>query len=142
MWVLLLPAFAESCERLLPWADSPSALKMFVPGASNGTGKTTLSQDEGRVLIGDDEHGWSNRGIFNFEGGCYAKTLNLSAEAEPEIHSTMSKFSTVIENMNFHPDTLELDYQDDSLTPNMRSAYPLESISNVSKKLRVCSTNY
>ena len=99
----------------------------------SGTGKTTLSQDEGRVLIGDDEHGWSDRGIFNFEGGCYAKTLNLSAEAEPEIHSTMSKFATVIENMNFHPDTLELDYEDDSLTPNMRSAYPLESISNVSK---------
>ena len=99
----------------------------------SGTGKTTLSQDPRRVLIGDDEHGWSSRRVFNFEGGCYAKTINLSADAEPEIFSTMSKFSTVIENMRFDPQTLELDYYDDSITPNMRSAYPLDSISNVSR---------
>jgi phosphoenolpyruvate carboxykinase (ATP) len=98
----------------------------------SGTGKTTLSQDPGRILIGDDEHGWSDRGTFNFEGGCYAKTINLSAEAEPEIHATTRRFATVIENMVCDPDTLELDFSDDSLTPNMRAAYPLDAISNAS----------
>jgi phosphoenolpyruvate carboxykinase (ATP) len=84
------------------------------------------------VLIGDDEHGWSDRGTFNFEGGCYAKTINLSADAEPEIFATTSKFSTVIENMAYDPETKELDFDDDSLTANMRCAYPLEYISNAS----------
>ncbi len=98
----------------------------------SGTGKTTLSQDPKRILIGDDEHGWSNNGVFNFEGGCYAKTINLSAEAEPEIYAAMTKFSTVIENMCFDPETLDLDFNNVSLTPNMRSAYPLNSISNIS----------
>ena len=98
----------------------------------SGTGKTTLSADPGRVLIGDDEHGWSKRGTFNFEGGCYAKTINLSAEAEPEIYATTSKFGTVIENMVFDEDTKELDFEDDSLTANMRCAYPLHYISNAS----------
>jgi phosphoenolpyruvate carboxykinase (ATP) len=83
-------------------------------------------------LIGDDEHGWSDRGTFNFEGGCYAKTINLSAEAEPEIYATTSKFGTVIENMVFDPETKELGFDDDSLTANMRCAYPLEYISNAS----------
>jgi phosphoenolpyruvate carboxykinase (ATP) len=98
----------------------------------SGTGKTTLSADPERVLIGDDEHGWSDRGTFNFEGGCYAKTLNLSPEAEPEIYATTSKFGTVIENMVFDETTLELDFDDDSLTPNMRCAYPMDYISNAS----------
>ena len=98
----------------------------------SGTGKTTLSADPARTLIGDDEHGWSDRGTFNFEGGCYAKTINLSAEAEPEIYATTTKFGTVIENMIFDPETFELDFDDDSLTANMRCAYPLEYISNAS----------
>ena len=99
----------------------------------SGTGKTTLSADPQRVLIGDDEHGWSDRGTFNFEGGCYAKTINLNPEAEPEIFATTSKFGTVIENMVFDPETFELDFDDDSLTANMRCAYPLEYISNASE---------
>lgn len=98
----------------------------------SGTGKTTLSADPSRTLIGDDEHGWSENGIFNFEGGCYAKTINLSAEAEPEIYATTTKFATVVENMVFDPETLELDFTDSSLTENMRCAYPLDYISNAS----------
>jgi phosphoenolpyruvate carboxykinase (ATP) len=101
----------------------------------SGTGKTTLSADPARTLIGDDEHGWSDRGTFNFEGGCYAKTLNLDPEAEPEIYATTSKFGTVVENMVFDPDTLELDFEDDSLTANMRCAYPLHYISNASEPI-------
>ncbi len=98
----------------------------------SGTGKTTLSADPDRTLLGDDEHGWSERGTFNFEGGCYAKTIDLSPEAEPEIYATCSMFGTLIENMVFNPETLELDFEDDSLTPNMRCAYPLHYIPNAS----------
>jgi phosphoenolpyruvate carboxykinase (ATP) len=98
----------------------------------SGTGKTTLSADPSRVLIGDDEHGWSDRGTFNFEGGCYAKTINLSREAEPEIYATTEKFGTVIENMVFDPETFDLDFEDNSITDNMRCAYPLDYISNAS----------
>ena len=98
----------------------------------SGTGKTTLSADPGRVLIGDDEHGWSDDGLFNFEGGCYAKTINLSAEAEPEIYATTTKFASVVENMVFDPYTRALDFEDASLTQNTRVAYPLHYISNAS----------
>jgi phosphoenolpyruvate carboxykinase (ATP) len=99
----------------------------------SGTGKTTLSADPSRTLIGDDEHGWSDRGTFNFEGGCYAKTIGLNPEAEPEIYATTSKFGTVIENMVYDEETFELDFEDSSLTQNMRCAYPLEYISNSSE---------
>jgi phosphoenolpyruvate carboxykinase (ATP) len=98
----------------------------------SGTGKTTLSADPARTLIGDDEHGWSGKGTFNFEGGCYAKTINLSREAEPEIYATTEKFGTVIENMIFDPETFDLDFEDNSITDNMRCAYPLDYISNAS----------
>ncbi|MEM9966985.1 MAG: phosphoenolpyruvate carboxykinase [Pseudomonadota bacterium] len=99
----------------------------------SGTGKTTLSADPQRTLIGDDEHGWSDHGTFNFEGGCYAKTIHLSAEAEPEIFATTTKFGTVIENMVFDAETKALDFDDGSLTANMRCAYPLHYISNASE---------
>jgi len=99
----------------------------------SGTGKTTLSADPARVLIGDDEHGWSEKGIFNFEGGCYAKTINLRQDAEPEIYATTTKFGTVIENMVYDAHTKALDFDDDSLTANMRCAYPLHYISNASE---------
>ncbi len=98
----------------------------------SGTGKTTLSADPARILIGDDEHGWSDRGTFNFEGGCYAKTINLDPEAEPEIYATTHRFGTVVENMVYDPETLELDFADASLTANTRCAYPLDYISNAS----------
>jgi len=98
----------------------------------SGTGKTTLSADPSRTLIGDDEHGWSDRGTFNFEGGCYAKTINLNAAAEPQIFATTSRFGTVVENVAYDPDTLEIDFDDDSLTANTRCAYPLDYISNAS----------
>ena len=98
----------------------------------SGTGKTTLSADPGRTLIGDDEHGWSDSGTFNFEGGCYAKTINLRREVEPEIFATTSRFATVVENMVYDPDTLEIDFDDKSLTENTRCAYPLDYISNAS----------
>ena len=99
----------------------------------SGTGKTTLSADPDRILLGDDEHGWSDRGTFNFEGGCYAKTINLSPQAEPEIFATTRMFGTVIENMVYDPETFALDFKDDSLTANMRCAYPLHYISNASE---------
>ncbi len=110
--------------------DRPADSAVFF--GLSGTGKTTLSAAPDRILIGDDEHGWSDTGIFNFEGGCYAKTINLSPEAEPEIHATTTRFATVIENMVFDPDTLQLDFEDDSITANMRAAYPLDYISNAS----------
>ncbi len=98
----------------------------------SGTGKTTLSADPSRVLIGDDEHGWSDHGTFNFEGGCYAKTANLSAAAEPAIFATTRMFGTVVENVGYDPQTREIDFADLSRTENTRCAYPLEAIANAS----------
>ncbi|MGV7030317.1 phosphoenolpyruvate carboxykinase [Methylobacterium symbioticum] len=98
----------------------------------SGTGKTTLSNDSSRQLLGDDEHGWSNEGIFNFEGGCYAKTIRLSRNAEPEIYATTERFGTVMENVVIDPTTRVPDFDDASLTENTRCAYPLDFIANAS----------
>jgi phosphoenolpyruvate carboxykinase (ATP) len=96
----------------------------------SGTGKTTLSSDPERQLIGDDEHGWSDQGVFNFEGGCYAKMIRLSAEAEPQIYATTRRFGTVLENVTVVPETRTLDLDDASVTENTRGAYPIEFIDN------------
>jgi phosphoenolpyruvate carboxykinase (ATP) len=98
----------------------------------SGTGKTTLSADPERVLLGDDEHGWSEDGIFNFEGGCYAKTIHLSKEAEPEIWAASNRFGTVLENVVLDQATRLPDFGDARRTENTRSAYPLEFIGNAS----------
>ncbi len=107
----------------------------------SGTGKTTLSADPNRRLIGDDEHGWSDRGIFNFEGGCYAKVIRLSPTAEPEIYACMSRFGTILENVIGDPVTRFIDLDDDEITENTRASYPLEYIDNAMPEKRAGHPN-
>jgi phosphoenolpyruvate carboxykinase (ATP) len=99
----------------------------------SGTGKTTLSADPQRTLIGDDEHGWSDQGVFNFEGGCYAKVIRLSPTGEPEIYDTTRRFGTILENVAIDTAARRLDLDSDAFTENTRAAYPISHIPNASR---------
>lgn len=109
--------------------NDPSDVAIFF--GLSGTGKTTLSADPDRLLIGDDEHGWSDAGVFNFEGGCYAKVIRLSSEAEPEIYACTRRFGTILENVAVDPATHAVDLDDDIATENTRASYPLTHIPNI-----------
>ena len=126
-------AYVMTKENVLPMHCSanmdPETHETAVFFGLSGTGKTTLSADPGRKLIGDDEHGWSPEGIFNFEGGCYAKCINLKEENEPDIYRAI-KFGALVENVVMNPETRELDFDDGSLTENTRVGYPVDYISN------------
>ena len=107
----------------------------------SGTGKTTLSSDHGRLLIGDDEHGWTQNEVFNFEGGCYAKAIGLTSQHEPQIFNAI-RFGALLENVNFKPGTRQVDYEDSSITENMRASYPIEFLENVNPKGFGASPNH
>jgi phosphoenolpyruvate carboxykinase (ATP) len=109
-------------------AEDPTDVAIFF--GLSGTGKTTLSADPERLLIGDDEHGWSDDGIFNFEGGCYAKVIRLSPQAEPEIYACTERFGTILENVALNPASRRLDLDDATLTENTRASYPISHIPN------------